>query len=74
MTYYVIPPQPQPARSQRNYGTLGSSQQPAPAPAPANRGNTAGSSSHGQGEEHETRPPPTYAEAVRGDHKIQNDD
>ena len=62
VTYYVFHPPPQP----RNYGTVGSSapsQQAQPHPAP--RHEDAAGSRHS---------PPTYAEAVRGDHKVQSHD
>ncbi|KAJ6144988.1 UPF0057-domain-containing protein [Penicillium chermesinum] len=63
VTYYYISHQP----AQRSYGTT--DQQPqAPQALPAG----AAGSSHGpsQGEAR----PPTYAEAVQGDHKIQTQD
>ncbi|KAJ5121304.1 uncharacterized protein N7515_009265 [Penicillium bovifimosum] len=66
--YYVSHPHPQ-AHPQRGYGTVNA--QPQQAPAPANKsqnqsgdgGNAGGSSAN---------PPPTYAEAVKGDNKVQN--
>ncbi|EEH06710.1 conserved hypothetical protein [Histoplasma capsulatum G186AR] len=69
-------PSPQPHRS---YGTTApvahpaaSSQQPSHPSAPGANGAGEGSSSgpHGAG----VRAPPTYAEAVKGDHKIQTPD
>ncbi|KAI1192138.1 hypothetical protein F5B17DRAFT_379569 [Nemania serpens] len=55
------PPKPQPSQP-ANYGTTSSPHQ-----------NEPGSSSNGGGDNHD-RAPPTYAEAVKGDHKIQSDE
>ncbi|KAI0404603.1 hypothetical protein F4802DRAFT_224277 [Xylaria palmicola] len=64
-------PQPQNQPKQVDYGTTaapnngGSSS----APHPPHQGSDAGSSN-----DNHDRAPPTYAEAVKGDHKIQSDD
>ncbi|KAL4894743.1 hypothetical protein BDV59DRAFT_174902 [Aspergillus ambiguus] len=73
ITYYYVSHQPmQPPPSQRGYGTLNpQSQSQSPKPAGANPPSAPGagaSSSHAE----DARPPPTYAEAVRGDNKIQD--
>lgn len=75
VTYYYVSNQPprQPSQ-QRAYGAVDqhasteTNAQPKPSNHPQQGG--AGSSS-GQGE---ARPPPTYAEAVQGDNKIQSQD
>ncbi|KAI0874653.1 hypothetical protein GGS24DRAFT_331829 [Hypoxylon argillaceum] len=61
-------PQQQPKHGQpMNYGTASAS-----APAPAGSSSShQGSSSNGDNND---RAPPTYAEAVKGDHKIQSDE
>ena len=64
VTYYYVSNQP----AQRSYGTT--DQQPR---APQGPQTGAAGNSHG-GSQSETRAPPTYAEAVRGDHKIQTHD
>ncbi|KAL2840800.1 hypothetical protein BJY01DRAFT_16043 [Aspergillus pseudoustus] len=71
--YYVSHNSNQP---QRGYGTLSSqqssdsqSQQRQATPKPHQEQGAAGSSSQGQDD---SRPPPTYAEAVKGDNKVQN--
>ncbi|KAL4966867.1 putative stress response RCI peptide [Aspergillus stella-maris] len=75
VTYYYVSHQSAPNQGQRGYGTLppqqGSGQPRQPAPKPQHEQPTAGSSSQGQDE---SRPPPTYAEAVKGDNKVQSDD
>ncbi|CAI7611237.1 unnamed protein product [Penicillium glandicola] len=66
VTYYYVSHQPIQHPSQRGYGTVDNQGQQAPPankPHNQNEGN-AGSSS--------APPPPTYAEAVRGDNKVQN--
>ncbi|KAL4807851.1 hypothetical protein BDV18DRAFT_159062 [Aspergillus unguis] len=71
VTYYYVSHQ----APQRGYGTLPPQQasnphsQRQPAPKPQHEQGAAGSSNHGS-EAH----PPTYAEAVKGDNKVQNDD
>ncbi|KAJ5782285.1 hypothetical protein N7457_004059 [Penicillium paradoxum] len=71
VTYYYVSHQPPQNPSQRGYGTVSPQGQQAPNPAnkPHNQneegGNGGSSSAH---------PPPTYAEAVRGDNKVQNQD
>lgn len=62
VTYYYVSHQP----SQRSYGT--NDQQPR-----APQGPQVGAAGSSQGQS-EARPPPTYAEAVQGDHKIQTQD
>ncbi|KAJ5563292.1 hypothetical protein N7535_008456 [Penicillium sp. DV-2018c] len=71
VTYYYVSHQPQSpqAPSQRGYGTVNAQSQQAPGPANKSQnqggdgGNNSGSSTHA---------PPTYAEAVKGDNKVQN--
>ncbi|KAL4928742.1 putative stress response RCI peptide [Aspergillus undulatus] len=77
VTYYYVSHQA-PNQSQRGYGTLppqqssGQSQSRQPAFKPQHeQSSAAGSSSQGQDE---SRPPPTYAEAVKGDNKVQSED
>ncbi|CAK7222561.1 hypothetical protein SCUCBS95973_004883 [Sporothrix curviconia] len=58
-----------------NYGTAAAAPAPAPAPAPASHTPAAGSSSHAAdngGEGGSEAPPPSYAQVVAGDNKIQN--
>ncbi|PGH05569.1 hypothetical protein GX51_02908 [Blastomyces parvus] len=83
VTYYFVshqPPQQQPPRGpHRSYGTTAPAvdpatrpqqpQQPSQPAVPA--GNDAGEAS--SSDQH-VRAPPTYAEAVKGDHKIQTPD
>ncbi|KAJ5279685.1 hypothetical protein N7478_005057 [Penicillium angulare] len=78
VTYYYVSHPPPQHSSQRSYGTNGprvqeptqntQNTQPKPPTQPQAGG---ASSSSGQAE---ARPPPTYAEAVQGDHKIQSQD
>ncbi|KAL4883248.1 stress response RCI peptide [Aspergillus karnatakaensis] len=73
VTYYYVSHQTAPSSSQRGYGTLNPQQASAsrqPAPKPQNEQGPAGSSSQDHDGVHA---PPTYAEAVKGDHKVQND-
>ncbi|KAL5003102.1 hypothetical protein BDV10DRAFT_155561 [Aspergillus recurvatus] len=77
VTYYYVSHQPAPNRSQRGYGTMHSqhaanaqSQPRPPAPKPQHEHSAAGSSSQAN----EDTSPPTYAEAVKGDHKVQSHD
>lgn len=75
VTYYVVAHEHAPSHSQRNYGTV-ESHPPQQHPSPQysqqqQNADTAGSSSQ---DAQETRAPPTYAEAVRGDYKIQSHD
>ncbi|KAJ5599434.1 hypothetical protein N7450_000501, partial [Penicillium hetheringtonii] len=71
VTYYYVsnPPLRHPSQ-QRGYGTVNPSQQPPSdsntASRPSNRPQEGAGNSSGQ--------PPTYAEAVRGDNKIQTQD
>lgn len=69
VTYYVFQPPPPPSSNSRNYGTLGgqSSSSSSPAPPARQQDDQEGAASGGGH-------PPTYAEAVRGDHKIQTHD
>ncbi|CAL5870534.1 uncharacterized protein PFLUO_LOCUS4773 [Penicillium psychrofluorescens] len=63
VTYYYVPRQPlQHPSQQRSYGTVPQGQQAAPKPSDQPEGG-AGSSS--------AQAPPTYAEAVKGDNKVQ---
>ncbi|KAL6236655.1 hypothetical protein BDW75DRAFT_206155 [Aspergillus navahoensis] len=77
VTYYYVSHQPASNRSQRGYGTMPSqhasnaqSQSTPPAPKPQHEHSAAGGSSQAN----EDTSPPTYAEAVKGDHKVQNHD
>ncbi|KAL5343002.1 UPF0057-domain-containing protein [Aspergillus crustosus] len=74
VTYYYVSHQTAPIPSQRGYGTLqsqqGSDSARQPASKPHNDQGPSGSSSQGPEGAHA---PPTYAEAVKGDHKVQND-
>ncbi|KAJ5939801.1 hypothetical protein N7466_002935 [Penicillium verhagenii] len=79
VTYYYVSHQPPQHSPQRSYGATDPR---APAQGPQNsqskaqatrpEGSAAGSSSAQP--QAEARPPPTYAEAVQGDHKIQTQD
>lgn len=78
VTYYYVSHQSAPSPSQRGYGTLASQQAPESrsqpsesAPKPQQEQSAAGSSSQGHDE---ARAPPTYAEAVKGDNKVQSHD
>ena len=78
VTYYYVSHQPPQHPSQRSYGSTdqqpkqqSTQQSPQPKPSHQPQLGVAGSSNEGQTE---ARPPPTYAEAVRGDHKIQTQD
>ncbi|PLN85443.1 UPF0057-domain-containing protein [Aspergillus taichungensis] len=83
VTYYYVSHQSPQLPPQRGYGTVDSQGPPAQrSPKPQNQ-NSGGSGSGGQGSSQdnshhqasdEPRPPPTYAEAVRGDHKVQTDE
>ncbi|PWY79289.1 hypothetical protein BO70DRAFT_397397 [Aspergillus heteromorphus CBS 117.55] len=67
-TYYYVSHQPIQHPSQRDYGTVPPQHPQAHAPSPNRQQNdqAAGSSSQ---DPSDSRPPPTYAEAVKGDHK-----
>lgn len=74
VTYYYVSrnarAQP-PGQNNRVYGTNDQSSQPQPAkpaPQPPHQPGAAGEGSS------EARPPPTYAEAVKGDNKVQTDE
>ncbi|OJI89523.1 hypothetical protein ABZX51_008637 [Aspergillus tubingensis] len=78
VTYYYVSHQPIQHPSQRGYGTMPPQQPQAANAPPQNRQPTpnhpheqaqAGSSSQ---DHPDSRPPPTYAEAVKGDHKVQD--
>ncbi|KAL3476082.1 hypothetical protein BJX99DRAFT_228500 [Aspergillus californicus] len=78
VTYYYVSHQSAQSPSNRDYGTLppqqaSESQSPSqqPAPKPQHEHGVAGSSSQGRDDSYA---PPTYAEAVKGDNKVQNDD
>ncbi|KAJ5587564.1 uncharacterized protein N7459_003329 [Penicillium hispanicum] len=74
VTYYYVSHQPLQHPSQRSYGTTDSRDQQDSQPTSSSQlPQEAAGSSSGQGQT-ETRPPPTYAEAVQGDHKIQTRD
>ncbi|KAL2221951.1 stress response RCI peptide [Thermoascus aurantiacus ATCC 26904] len=78
VTYYYVSHQPPagPHPAQRGYGAFEPSQPQPPhvpsgtRPAPPPQQYDAGAGSSDQ----PTRPPPTYAEAVKGDYKIQTQD
>lgn len=72
--YYYVAREPIQHPSQRGYGTVQSPQpqsQPQPARKPQRNDESGGSSAQGQDD---SRAPPTYAEAVRGDNKVQSQD
>ena len=78
VTYYYVSHQPPQHSSQRSYGTTDPrAQQPpsqsTPSKAQMNTQDESAGSSSGQPQA-ASRPPPTYAEAVQGDHKIQTQD
>ncbi|CAG8118629.1 unnamed protein product [Penicillium olsonii] len=69
VTYYYVSHQAPQNPTQRGYGTVqsqGQSQQP-----PAKNSNAQGNQDSGNGSS-SANPPPTYAEAVRGDNKVQS--
>ncbi|PYH49618.1 putative stress response RCI peptide [Aspergillus saccharolyticus JOP 1030-1] len=79
VTYYYVSHQPIQHPSQRGYGTMPSqqpqaghaqSQQQHPAPQQQHENARGGASS--SGDHADSRPPPTYAEAVKGDNKVQH--
>lgn len=63
VTYYYVSRQPPQNPTQRGYGTV--NQQPSARPDAPSHPEGTGGSSHA---------PPTYAEAVRGDNKVQTQD
>ncbi|EAW12923.1 putative stress response RCI peptide [Aspergillus clavatus NRRL 1] len=77
VTYYYVSHQAIQHPSQRSYGTVGDAQSRPATNAPQRQHPTTkprhaegyGSSSHAQDD---SRAPPTYAEAVKGDHKVQS--
>ncbi|KAE8154501.1 UPF0057-domain-containing protein [Aspergillus avenaceus] len=74
ITYYYVSHQQNQHPSQRGYGTVAPptsspQQQRQPAPKPQNEPAPGSSSDQGHSD---SRPPPTYAEAVKGDHKVQD--
>lgn len=76
VTYYYVSHQPLQHPSLRSYGTVGSqypveNRSSAPKQQPQNYGETPGEGGEGSSQGHA---PPTYAEAVRGDHKVQTQD
>ncbi|KAJ5745823.1 hypothetical protein N7520_011005 [Penicillium odoratum] len=77
VTYYYVSHQPPRHPSQRSYGATDPRVQPAPQnaqPKPSGPQQEANAGSSSGQPQAETRPPPTYAEAVQGDHKIQSHD
>ncbi|KAJ5091955.1 hypothetical protein NUU61_006825 [Penicillium alfredii] len=64
VTYYYVSHQPLQHPSQRSYGTVNPQ-----GPSHPERQEAGGSSGQAQGN---APPPPTYAEAVRGDNKVQS--
>ncbi|KAI1113480.1 hypothetical protein F5Y14DRAFT_417856 [Nemania sp. NC0429] len=82
VTYVIVQspsPSPQP-RAQQQQRPPQRSQQPKQPSQPANYGATSSSprqneaGSSGGGDDNHDRAPPTYAEAVKGDHKVQSDE
>lgn len=78
VTYYYVSHQPLQHPSQRpSYGTVNQQGQqgndPSNAPKPSDHSQHGAGAGSGEGRS-EARPPPTYAEAVRGDNKIQSQD
>ncbi|KAL2810103.1 hypothetical protein BJX63DRAFT_434623 [Aspergillus granulosus] len=77
VTYYYVSHQSVPNQSQRAYGTISQQASDLPpqarqaTPKPHQEQGAAGSSSQGHDD---SRPPPTYAEAVKGDNKVQNNE
>jgi hypothetical protein len=73
VTYYYVSHQPVQHPAPRSYGTVANGQQ-----ASAQSNSTNKSQSHGQHEGTEQggsgSAPPTYAEAVKGDNKVQSDE
>ncbi|KAI1353710.1 hypothetical protein F5Y01DRAFT_275975 [Xylaria sp. FL0043] len=77
---YVIVPAPQaharnaqPHQQQAKHGQQPANYGTASSARPTHQ-NEAGGSSGGRGDDNHDRAPPTYAEAVKGDNKIQSDD
>ncbi|KAF2973402.1 hypothetical protein GQX73_g142 [Xylaria multiplex] len=78
VTYVIVPapqsqpnaqPQQQPKHSQPvNYGTTSNNDAGSSSSRPSHQNEASGSSDNND------RAPPTYAEAVKGDHKIQSDE
>ncbi|KKK16857.1 hypothetical protein P175DRAFT_0497782 [Aspergillus ochraceoroseus IBT 24754] len=77
VTYYYVSREPVQRPPQRDYGTMPSQTASNPQPNPQSQAQQpdqqphAGSSSQAHDD---SRPPPTYAEAVRGDNKVQTDE
>lgn len=82
MTYYYVSHEPyQNPPTVRAYGTVGdqpaaSAAKNAPAPQPySDESHGGGAGGGGQGSsDGQAHAPPTYAEAVKGDHKVQTQD
>jgi uncharacterized membrane protein YqaE (UPF0057 family) len=70
VTYYYISHQQQ-HPPHRGYGTVDTHSQPSPGPATKSHNHSEESGHAGSSSAH---PPPTYAEAVKGDNKVQNHD
>lgn len=78
VTYYYVSHQPLQHPSQRqSYGTVNQQGQQedgsSNAPKPSDHSRQGAGAGNGEGGS-EARPPPTYAEAVKGDNKIQSQD
>lgn len=72
VTYYYVSHQPLQNPTQRqSYGTVNQQGQQGDAPKPSDGSQQGAGASSGEGRS-DTRPPPTYAEAVKGDNKIQS--
>lgn len=74
VTYYYVSHQPLQHPSQRpSYGAVDQQGQQENTPKPSDHSQQGAGASNGEGRS-EARPPPTYAEAVKGDNKIQTQD
>lgn len=75
VTYYYVSHQPPQHAPQPSYGTLNQQgqQQPAGHSKTSDDPQQGGAADSGEGRS-DARPPPTYAEAVKGDNKIQSQD
>lgn len=79
VTYYYVSHQPLQSPSQRSYGATDSQPQPQRQSSqqdshPNNSNRPQGAAESSEQGQAETRAPPTYAEAVRGDNKVQTQD
>ena len=77
--YYYVSHEPIQHPSQRGYGTVQQPPEQNRSPAPKQQQQYQPQPEQGSGEgssqgQNDSRPPPTYAEAVRGDNKVQSDE